>query len=134
MKRTLSLTIPTLAVLTSVAAAQAPSYISIPGTAQSVSTECGIVVVGANGPNVFRWTPQDGQVDIGGPGNSLAGNVTISRDGSTITATTVDGAGIQRASKWLGGTTWVQLPGLGGLSGQSESSNWGIHAAGGTRR
>lgn len=113
-----------LAALAPLAAAQTPTFTVLGGTAWDVSTACGIVVVGGTGSNVFRWTPADGLVPIGGPGWNSAGQVDISRDGSTITSTTTGGDGINRASVWAGGTTWTQLPGLGGLSGTSESSSY----------
>ena len=126
MKRNPS-ALPTLAVLAALAplaGAQTPTFTVLGGTASDASTACGIVVVGGTGSTVFRWTPADGLVGIGGPGWNSAGNVDISRDGTSITATTTGGDGITRASVWAGGTSWTQLPGLGGVSGTSESSSY----------
>jgi uncharacterized membrane protein len=132
MNRNLTLTTLSLAALSSLAAAQAPTFIPLSGVAQGVSTDCGIVVVGGSlGGQAYRWTPADGQVFIGGAGWSSAGNVSISRDGSMITATTTDASSIQRTSRWNGGTSWTQLAGLGAMSGNSETSSWGIDADGG---
>lgn len=130
MKSILSLTTLSAAALASVSAAQAPTFTLLSGSAQDVSTECGIVVVGGVASSVFRWTPADGQVVIGGAGWNSAGEVSISRDGSSITATTAGGDGITRSSRWTGGTSWTQLAGLGGVSGTSESSSYGINADG----
>jgi hypothetical protein len=130
MKHQLSLTTLSLAALASAATAQAPTFTTLSGPPSGVSTECGIIVVGGAGANVFRWTPADGQVAIGGPGWSAAGVVSISRDGSSIAATTGGGDGITRSSRWMGGSNWTQLPGLGAMSGTSESSTWGIDANG----
>jgi probable HAF family extracellular repeat protein len=131
MKRTLPFTTLSLAALAAVSAGQqTPTITFVPGTVQGVSTDCGIVVVGGNGANVFRWTPADGEVPIGGAGWNTGGNLCLSRDGSTISATTAGPDNILRTSLWNGGTSWNQLPGLGADSGQSESSPYGINADG----
>jgi probable HAF family extracellular repeat protein len=110
--------------------AQAPTFTVLGGSTFSASTDCGIVVVGGSGSNVYRWTPADGLVLIGGPGFSNGGTVDISRDGTTIASTTVGPDNILRASIWNGGTSWTQLPGLGGSSGTSESSSYATNGDG----
>src|SRR4051812_44434618 len=67
MNRTLPLTTLSLAVLASLSAAQSPTFIPLSGLAQGVATDNGIVVVGGTiGGQVYRWTPADGQVFVGG--------------------------------------------------------------------
>ena len=75
---------------------------------------------------MFRWTPAGGPVDLG-LGN---GNVRVSADGLTVVADTLGLDGMRRASYWTNGTGWVQLPGLGGASGTSESTVGGVSSDG----
>jgi uncharacterized membrane protein len=130
MKSTLIPSAFLLAALAPHSAAQTPTFTLVGNIANGASNDCDTVVAGGSGPNVFRWTPADGLVSIGGPGSSSAGDVSLSRDGSTITATTIGGDGQGRASIWTGGTTWMQLPGLGGASGTQESSSFGVNGDG----
>ena len=70
----------------------------------------GSVVVGFRdnlGP-VFRWTAEEGTVDIGGADY----NVMISKDGKTIVCSTADAKGVKTAAIWQGGTTWKSIGGL----------------------
>jgi uncharacterized membrane protein len=108
------------------AAAQTPTFTALPASsfAFDASNECGTVVVGTLGSQVFRWTEADGLVLIGGAGASSSGQPDIARDGSMITATTTGLDSNSRASNWAGSTSWTQLPDLGGMSGTSVSSSY----------
>ncbi|MBK7875073.1 MAG: hypothetical protein IPJ77_04865 [Planctomycetes bacterium] len=57
-------------------------------------------------------------------------NVKVSTDGQTVVADTVGLDGIKRASYWRQATGWVQLPGIGGTSGGSETSVYAVNADG----
>lgn len=98
------------------------------GSATDVTGD-GTIVAGNTGyyGSCFTWTEAGGIVDIGGN----AGMVTISDDGSAVSAILED-LGLQYAGLWLGGTSWQNLGGIGGQSGTSVSTNYGISGDGST--
>ena len=112
--------------------AQTPvfTYLGNGNKASDVTTINGdVIVVGtkSNG-NAFIWTSSTGTLtDIG----NVKSAPYVSRDGTVICATTRGLDGIDRASRWVAGT-WTQGPGLGGMSGTSESSALGISGNGDT--
>ena len=90
----------------------------------------GKIVVGARsnlGP-LFRWTEEEGVVNIGGTGFQAA----ISRDGKVIVAEARDARGIESAAIWQGGTNWRTLGGFpgGGTSDGQSSSPWSVSGDG----
>jgi hypothetical protein len=126
-----------LALVAAPATAQAPLFIEFsPGsfpTDVTVTPSVGgapseIVVVGYNLAGMFRWTYAAGQeVDLQATGGN--GDVSVSRDGAVIAATTVGLDGIERASRWVGGV-WTQGPGLGAVSGTSETTAYDLSGDG----
>src|SRR5688572_29109827 len=97
--------------------------LGVPGSIVTGISGNGKIVVG--GVNLFggfasffRWTELGGAIPIGlGPG----GNVSISADGSTITADTVNDAELGTASLWLGTPQFYSLGGLpGGTPGGAK--------------
>ena len=118
--------------LAGAASAQAPTFTLLPGSsaAWDASVSCGTVVAGTTGAGAFRYTATDGVVNIGGDPSNGSGEVRISRSGTTIAGDTVGSDGRYRASIWNGGTSWTQLPGLGGSSGTSETGTYGVSGDG----
>jgi hypothetical protein len=111
------------------AAAQVPQFTDLP--LQTSPTDCTFanneaVVVGNNNGGVFSWTQNGGTVPLAAIStNSI---VRVSNDGLRV-ATTTSVGGVERASYWVGGT-WTQIPGLGGMSGTSETSGYDISGDG----
>jgi uncharacterized membrane protein len=127
-----------LAFLAAPAFAQAPLFIELsPGSFPTDVTvtpavaggASEIVVVGYNNAGLFRWTYTSGlEVDLQATGSSN-GDVSVSRDGSIIAATTFGLDGIERASRLAGGV-WTQGPGLGAVSGTSQTTAYDISGDG----
>jgi probable HAF family extracellular repeat protein len=66
-------------------------------------------VLAANvGGEIFRWTAEQGFVDLGA-GDFLNSSIGISADGSTITATIVGPDGYTNPGRWKQTTGWVNL-------------------------
>ena len=89
----------------------------------------GTVVVGDDGAELFMWTEQNGAMTIGGVAPSgYGGRVDISSDGSTIAGTSINpNTGLGELSVYdVASQTWTNLGGIGGSSGNSTSSAWGI--------
>jgi uncharacterized membrane protein len=92
------------------------------------STPPDVVVVGTDDINqVFVWRLSTQQTT--GLAEYTDGRVTVSADGTKIAATTYGGDGIARAARH-NGTSWVQGPGLGGVSGTEESSAYALSGDG----
>jgi len=111
--------------------------LGVPGSTVTGISGNGKIVVG--GVNLiggfayfFRWTALGGLIPIGiGPG----GNVSISRNGSTITADTTNGQGLACAGIWLGGAQFYSLGGLpggmpGGANNRFLSNNFSVSGDG----
>ncbi len=66
-------------------------------------------VMAANvGGEIFRWTSEQGFVDLGA-GNFLNSSIGISADGSTIAATIVGPDGLTNPGRWQAATGWMSL-------------------------
>ena len=83
-------------------------------------TADGSVLVGVQifGGATFRWSPKHGTQYLG----AASGEISISRDGSTIVADVVS-HGHNTAAIWLGGTRWQSLGGYPGSQGCPDLSN-----------
>lgn len=95
----------------------------------------GSVVAGTNATQYFRWTRTGGLVTIGGaaPGvNAAGGQPGISADGRFVSGTVTNPvSGLFEAGRYDSTAgTWQPLGGIGGPSGSSTSSGWGISADG----
>jgi uncharacterized membrane protein len=89
----------------------------------------GTTVVGDNGGEHFMWQDQTGVVLIGGVGpQGYGGQTGISSDGTIISGTRINpNTGLGELSLYDVDTeTWTSLGGIGGSSGSSTSSAWGI--------
>lgn len=89
----------------------------------------GITVVGDNGAEHFMWKAQTGLTLIGGVGpQGYGGQTGISSDGTLISGTRINpNTGLGELSVFDVLTeTWTSLGGIGGSSGSSTSSAWGI--------
>jgi probable HAF family extracellular repeat protein len=91
----------------------------------------GVTVIGPFG-YYFRWTALGGLIPIGaGPG----GKISISRDGSTITADTTNDEQLGTAGIWLGLPRFYSIGGLpggmpGGVNDRFLSNNFGVSGDG----
>jgi probable HAF family extracellular repeat protein len=105
--------------------------LGVPNTGVTGMSGDGKTVVGSiipEGPN-FRWTADGGLVPIGGAG----GEVSISRDGSTITGDAMsDPDGPITASIWLGNDAYHSLGGVpeGGQIDANLSNNYSVSGDG----
>jgi uncharacterized membrane protein len=89
----------------------------------------GSTVVGDNGSEHFMWTEQNGLMLIGGVGpQGYGGQTDISSDGTVISGTRINpNTGLGELSIYDVATqSWTSLGGIGGSSGSSTSSAWGI--------
>ena len=90
------------------------------------------VAAGANsGANqYFMWTQETGNQFIGGvsPGNNVGGQASVSDNGSFICGSMLNAlTGNHEAGLYsVQSETWTPLGGIGGSSGNSVSSGWGI--------
>ena len=122
-----------LGMLVGQAQAQTPVFIDFPGGYRIHHvTRIGDEVVATgfktNGGTAFRWSSLTGETDLGVASSN--GNVRGSADGTRVSAT-IPGVldGINRASIW-DGVSWTAVPGLGGVSGTSESTAYGLSGDG----
>jgi probable HAF family extracellular repeat protein len=133
--RTIRLSALSLAALTAMVIGGAPAAVGAPPAAGppptftplgpidanvlSMSAD-GSVLVGVNifGGATFRWSPRRGTQDLG----AASGEISISRDGSTIVA---DASATRHmtAAVWRGGTHWRSLGGYAGSHGCPDLSN-----------
>ena len=80
-------------------------------------------VVAANvGGEIFRWTAEQGFVDLGA-GDFLTSSIGISADGSTIAATILGPDGLTNPGRWQEATGWISLGHP--VKGCSMDGNWG---------
>lgn len=80
-------------------------------------------VVAANvGGEIFRWTADQGFVDLAA-GDFLNSSIGISADGSTIAATIVGPDGLTNPGRWKQSTGWISLGHP--VKGCSMDGNWG---------
>ena len=89
----------------------------------------GSAVVGDNGSEHFLWTDQNGLVLIGGVGpQGYGGRTDISSDGTIISGTRINpNTNLGELSVYdVATATWTSLGGIGGSSGSSTSSAWGM--------
>lgn len=89
----------------------------------------GTVVVGDDGGELFMWTEQTGSVLIGGVApQGYGGRPDVSSDGSKIAGTSINpNTGLGELSVYdVDSDLWTNLGGIGGSSGNSTSSSWGI--------
>ncbi|MEZ6235862.1 MAG: GC-type dockerin domain-anchored protein [Phycisphaerales bacterium] len=111
------------------AALAQPSYTPLGAIQVTSMSGDGAVIVGNGGTGYARWTEADGLVDLGGGGSG--GQACVSRDGTAIGGTANNGmASFTEMALWQGGTTWMPLGFLGGISGNSLSSGYGISDTG----
>jgi uncharacterized membrane protein len=89
----------------------------------------GSILVGVNifGGNAFRWTPSGGTQFLG----DASGQISVSRDGSTIVADVLV-QGHNTAARWMGGTQWASLGRYPGSQGCPDLSNAYAVSNGGT--
>lgn len=119
-------------------AASAQTLMVLPsGLLPSGATNGGTMIVGdnQNTGTYFLWDAVNGYTNIGGVTASAggAGNVKIASDGSRIAGTSPNPAnGNQHEIAYYTPSTglWTHLGGIGGASGTSVSSNWGISSGG----
>jgi hypothetical protein len=86
-------------------------------------------VVAANvGGEIFRWTSDQGFVDLGA-GDFLNSSVGISADGSTIAATIVGPDGNTNPGRWRQSTSWISLghPAKGCVMDANWGSGYGLN-------
>jgi uncharacterized membrane protein len=128
LKRTLILIAICLLALPVAYAAQAPSatfqMIDVPVQTwvnYAISAD-GSVVAANVGGEIFRWTADQGFVDLGA-GYFLDSSIGISADGSTITATIVGEDGLSDPGRWRQSTGWLNLGHT--AKGCSMDGNWG---------
>ncbi|MCA9286970.1 MAG: hypothetical protein KDA05_00210 [Phycisphaerales bacterium] len=111
------------------AALAQPTYTSLGAVQVSSMSGDGTVIVGGGSGGYVRWTEVDGLVSIGGGGSG--GQACVSRDGTAIGGTASNGMGsFTEMALWQGGATWMPLGFLGGISGSSLSSGYGISDTG----
>ena len=80
-------------------------------------------VLAANvGGEIFRWTAEQGFVDLGA-GDFLNSSIGISADGSTIAGTIVGPDGLTNPGRWRQSTGWISLGHT--AKGCSMDGNWG---------
>lgn len=97
-------------------------------TASGVNYD-GSVVVGDDGGQLFMWTAQTGTVAIGGVApQGYGGRPDVSSDGLKIAGTSINAStGLGELSVYdVSSGNWTNLGGIGGSSGNSTSSSWGI--------
>ena len=117
-----------------VASAQTPLFVTLPTGSHvtDVATDAASgepVAVGTlSSGDAFRWTPSSGVVALGPVASGS--EVNCSYDGSVIAADTVGMDLVTRASLWSGGTSWTQLPGIGGTSGNVATVTDGVSGDG----
>jgi len=121
--------------LTAPAFGQATLY-ELPDTIPTSTTADGSVVVGdvLSSGEYFEWTVSGGVVGIGGVtgGAGAGGQVSISDDGTRVGGTELNtGTGLFDISLYDRGTgVWTSLGNVGGSSGGSTGSGWGISGDG----
>lgn len=101
------------------------------GASPSGASADGSVVAGTNATQYFRWTPGGGTQLIGGS-STAGGRASISADGRFIGGTVANSStGLFEMGRYdaVGGS-WQALGGIGGVSGSSVSSGWGMSADG----
>jgi hypothetical protein len=81
----------------------------------------GLYVVGNSGGNAFIWNSNSGQINIG-----QDDAVAVSSDGASVLGNMTNMSGQTVAGLWTQGTSWVELPGLGGSSGSSVATAYGM--------
>ena len=89
----------------------------------------GTVVVGDDGTELFMWTEQNGAMTIGGVApQGYGGRPDVSADGSKVAGTSINpSSGLGELSIYdVDSGLWTNLGGIGGSSGSSTSSSWGI--------
>ncbi len=100
------------------------------------ATGDGSLVVGSDevAGHYFEWTASGGMIGIGGAsaGNGVGGQPQVSEDGARVGGTTFNGASGFYEMSLLDRATgvWTPLGGIGGTSGSSASSGWGISGDG----
>ncbi|MFU8828114.1 MAG: secretion protein [Phycisphaerales bacterium] len=123
--------ISTLAALTLAAGASAQSFHNLGAiTPTGVSADGSVVAASVFQGSFFVWTEASGLVNIGG--NAVAGNASISDDGTKIGGTIVDpGTGLSEFAQYvIADGTWTPLGGLGASCDNSVSSGWGMSGDG----
>jgi len=123
--------ITTLAALTLAAGASAQSFHNLGGiTPTGVSADGSVVAASVFQGSFFVWTEAGGLVNIGG--NAVAGNASISDDGTKIGGTIVDpSTGLSEFARYvIADGVWTPLGGLGASCDNSMSSGWGMSGDG----
>ena len=123
----------TLPLLVTLGVATAPAFATQAtwttmgsGNAMDMSAD-GTAVSGSFGGNAFVWTQAGGQVDIG-----ESDGRAVSLDGSVVGGNMTDAMGDSVAGRWTQSTGWVSLGGIGGQSGTSISTTYGMSGDGNT--
>lgn len=101
--------------------------------AESVSADGSVIVGEETGIGYFLWTETGGLVSIGGsPGEGAGGQPSIDWDAKVVSGTAPNSvAGTTEISRYdIGSGQWVNLGGIGGQSGTSVSSGWGLSGDG----
>lgn len=113
-------------------------YFNLGAVTPRAASADGSVVTGDNNAQYFAWTAGSGVSLIGGTAPSVAGaggQPSISDDGRYIAGTAINPSNANRyeMSRYDRQTgQWTNLGGIGGVSGSSVSSGWGISGDGNT--
>ncbi len=112
------------ALLAVPASAQATFTLMGSGTAADMNSD-GTAVVGRDNQGAFLWTASAGYMPLG-----QTDAVSVSDDGTVVLGNMTDANGMQAAGRWTAATGWVSLGGIGGSSGSSLSSAYGMSGDG----
>jgi hypothetical protein len=99
----------------------------------SVSGDGSVITGEVSGVGYFLWTEAGGLVPIGGsPGQGAGGQPTIDWDATVVSGTAPNPVtGTTELSRYdIASGQWVNLGGIGGQSGSSVSSGWGLSGDG----
>ena len=130
MSKSFALGVPSLLLMSGLASAQ----VNFTGLGQTGTTVTGISHDGTaiagyhQAGGCFVWTAGGGVQSIGGFGTEIK----VANGGSAVCGNFLDGLGNENAGRWTQATGWVNLGGLGGISGSSVSSGSAISADGST--
>ena len=123
--KTISLTLAALSLTSAPALAVQATWTTL-GTGQAADmSDDAQFVAGFDGGNAFLWSASGGQANIG-----QDDAVAVTADGSAVLGNMTDINGRQVAGRWTLAGGWVAIGGLGGSSGGSISSAYGMSADG----
>ena len=108
------------------------SFVNLGGsvTPTGVSADGSVVAASIFGGPFFKWTSDDGLVNIGG--NANAGNASVSADGTRIGGSILNpDSGLNEMALYdVNSGMWTALGGLGSSCDTSTSSGWGMSGDG----